>query len=193
MFLKRFKIRKMTKKIKSMQQHRVHNQPKDEVLAKEMAIYHELAGLYQSLIGHKSYPYAAEMVRACLRTASTLDDSKAQYEVGKKLLDEAKFRTELQKEGIFASPSNEHQAKLLFEEALAYLQSAEKLGHAEARRLHGLCYINGWGVIPDKDKGFELVVQSIEQENSWDKVPQIFASIGLNKPEFFSALMKHRK
>ncbi|WP_347252387.1 hypothetical protein [Legionella sp.] len=193
MFLKRFKIRKMTKKIKSMQQHRVHNQPKDEVLAKEIAIYHELAGLYQSLIGHKSYPYAAEMVRACLRTASTLDDSKAQYEVGKKLLDEAKFRTELQKEGIFASPSNEHQAKLLFEEALAYLQSAEKLGHAEARRLHGLCYINGWGVIPDKDKGFELVVQSIEQENSWDKVPQIFASIGLNKPEFFSALMKHRK
>ena len=44
----------------------------------------------------------------------------------------------------------------------------------------------------DKKVGFELIVESIEQENSWDKVPQIFASMGLNKPEFFSALTQLR-
>lgn len=193
MFPKRFKIKRLTKKIKSMQHNRVHNQPKDEVIAKEIALYHELAGIYKTLIGHKSYPYASIMSNACLRAAAAIDDANAQYQIGKKLLEEAKFRDQLQQEGLFASSSNERQAYQLFEEALVYLQSAEKLGHAEARRLHGLCYINGWGVTADKDKGFELVVESIEQENSWDKVPQIFAEIGLNKPEFFSALTKRRK
>ena len=42
----------------------------------------------------------------------------------------------------------------------------------------------------NKDAGFEMVIQSIEQDNKLDKVPQIFASIGLNKPEFFAALIK---
>lgn len=189
---KGFKIKRLTKKIKAMQHNRVHNQPKDDVLAKEIAIYHELADLYNSLIGHKFYPYASVMAGACLRNAAALEDAKAQYQIGKMLLEEAKFRDQLQQQGIFVSSSNERQTYQLYEEALVYLQAAERLGHIEARRLHGLCYINGWGVVADKDKGFELVVQSIEQENSWDKVPQIFASIGLNKPEFFSALIKRR-
>ncbi|ASQ45870.1 SEL1-like repeat protein [Legionella clemsonensis] len=193
MLFKRYKIRRLTKKLKAMQQNRIHNQPPDEILAKEIGYYHELATIYKSLIGHKKYPYAADMVIACLRAAGNLDDANAQYEVAKTLLDEAKFRERLQLEGLFANPSNERQMKQLYEEALVYLQSAEKLGHVLAKRLHGLCYINGWGVSSDKEKGFELVVASIEQENSWDRVPQIFASIGLNKPEFFAAIMKHRK
>lgn len=193
MFLKRFKIRKLMKKLKAMQQNRIHNQPSDEIIAKEVGYYHELAGIYNSLIGHKSYPFASDIVNACLRAAANLDDTAAQYQLGKELLDEAKLREQLQREGLFASLSNERQMNQLYEEALAYLQAAEKLGHVQAKRLHGLCYINGWGMSVDKDKGFELVVASIDQENSWDKVPQIFASIGLNKPEFFSALMKHRQ
>lgn len=192
MLLKRLKIKKLTKKIKAMQANRVHNQPRDEVLAKEISFYHELAGIYNSLIGHKHYPLAAEMNIACLRAAASIDDANAEYELGKKFLEEAKFREQLQKEGIFASPSNERQMSQLYSESLAYLEAAEGLGHIEARRLHGLCFINGWGLAIDKDKGFELVVESIEQENSWEKVPQIFAAIGLNKPEFFTALMKHR-
>ena len=80
----------------------------------------------------------------------------------------------------------------LYEEAHAYLSSSEGFQHVEARRLHGLCYINGWGVAEDQERGFKLVVESIEIEQSWDRVPQIFASIGLNKPEFFSALTKMR-
>ncbi|MBA2652375.1 MAG: hypothetical protein H0U73_08935 [Tatlockia sp.] len=189
---KRLKIKSLTKKLLSMKSNRVHNQPSDEILAKEVALYHDLAGIYKTLIGHKNHPYASEMVRACLRSAADLEDSKAQYLLGSELLEEAKLRDHLQREDLFSSPANEHQMKLLYDEALVYLQNAERLKHVEAKRLHGLCYINGWGVQADKSKGFELVVDSIEQENSWDKVPEIFASIGLNKPEFFSALTKHR-
>jgi len=192
MAFKRLKIKRLTKKLKAMQVNRIHNQPSDEVLVKEVALYHQLGEIYSSLIGHKHFPYASEMKIACLRAAAEIDDSNAQYQLGKKFIEEARFREQLQRDELFASISNERQMNQLYAEALAYLESAEKLGHVEARRLHGLCYINGWGLLADKNKGFELVVESIEQENSWDRVPQIFAAIGLNKPEFFSALMKHR-
>jgi hypothetical protein len=192
MFFKRFKINRLTKKLKAMQQHRIHNQPPDEIIHKEVDYYHKLANIYNSLIAHKSYPFASDMASACLGAAASLDDSTAQYQLGKKLLDEAKFREQLQQEELFASLSNKRQMEHLYGEALAYLEAAEKLGNIEAKRLHGLCYINGWGLDADKDKGFSLIVESIEEENSWDQVPQIFASLGLNKPEFFSALVKHR-
>ena len=190
--LTRFKINRLVKKLKSMQQNRVHNQPSEDVLKKEIAGYHKLAEIYKSLNGKKKYPFAHEMLLECYRAASTIDDAAAQYELGKNLLDEAKFREDLQLKGIFASPSNERQMNQLYEEAHAYLLAAETLNHVEAKRLHGLCYINGWGVTADKKRGFELIVASIEQENSWDKVPQIFAALGLNKTEFFSALTQYR-
>ncbi|KTD61804.1 SEL1-like repeat protein [Legionella spiritensis] len=189
---KGFKIKSLTKKIKAMQQNRVHNQPSDDQIAREKAMYHQLSDLYKQLKGKKKYPFAEEMVWETLRAATSLDDSEAQYQLGSHLLEEAKFREQLQQGGVFGSTSNERQMRQYYEEALAYLQAAENLGHVLAKRLHGLCYINGWGVEQDRDKGFELVVASIEQENSWERVPQIFASIGLNKPEFFSALTKHR-
>jgi TPR repeat protein len=193
LFFKRYKIKRLTKKLKAMQQNRIHNQPPDEILAKEITYYHELVEIYKKRIGHKKYPFAAEMVVACLRAAGSLDDANAQYELANILLEEAKFRDRLQKEGLFASASNEREMKQLYEEAHLYLRNAEKLKHILAKRLRGLCYINGWGVPVDKEEGFELVVSSIEQENSWDRVPQIFAAMGLNKPEFFAAIMKRRK
>lgn len=192
MIFKSFKIKRLTKKLKAMQQNRLHNQPSEEILTKEINYYHELADIYRKLVGHKKYPFASDSVIACLRAAASIDDAKAQFEVGKILLDEAKFRDTLQQEGLYASPSNERQMHQLYEEAHAYLLAAENFKHIQAKRLRGLCYINGWGVSRDRDKGFDLVVASIDQENSWDKVPQIFAAIGLNKPEFFSALTKHR-
>lgn len=189
---KGYKIKSLTKKLKALQQNRVHNQPSDDAIAKEIAMYRQLSQVYNALKGHKKYPFASEMVWESLRPAAGLDDPSAQFELGRHWLEEAKFRDELEKNTLFSSPSNERQMRQLYEEAIAYLQAAEKLGHIEAKRLHGLCHINGWGVPMDRDKGFELVVASIEQENSWEKVPQIFASMGLNKPEFFSALTKHR-
>ena len=190
--LTRFKINRLIKKLKSMQQSRVHNQASEEALKKEIAGYNKLASIYKSLYGKKKYPFARQMLLECYRAASTIDDAGAQYALGKELLDEAKFREELQLNGTFANPSNERQMHQLYDEAHAYLLAAEQLDHVEAKRLHGLCYINGWGVAADKKRGFELIVASIEQENSWDKVPQIFAAIGLNKTEFFSELAQLR-
>ncbi|RUQ82091.1 SEL1-like repeat protein [Legionella septentrionalis] len=193
LFLTKFQIKRLIKKIRVLQQSRLHNQPTDEALQKEVSLYHTLAALYESLQGKKKYPFAREQALECYRAATTINDPVAQYILGKNLLEEAKLREQLQKEEVFASTSNERRMKQLYEEALAYLTAAEKLQHIQAKRLHGLCYINGWGVEPDKKKGFDLIVASIDQENSWDKVPQIFASMGLNKPEFFSALAQHRK
>ena len=190
--LTRFKINRLTKQLKVMQQSRIHNQPSEEALKKEQTGYHKLAGIYAPLIGNKKYPFAHLMVLECYRAASAIDDAAAQYLLGKNLLDEAKFRGDLQLNGVFANPSNERQMVQLYEEAHAYLLAAEQLQHIEAKRLRGLCYINGWGVEADKKSGFELIVDSIQQENSWDRVPQIFAAMGLNKPEFFSELTQHR-
>lgn len=191
--LTRWKIRKIVKKLKAMQANRVNNQPGDEVLKKEIAYYFELAALYKKLKCNKKYPYAQLMHEECLRAAATLDDAEANYQLGKMALDEAKYRENLQKEGVFNSDVNEKKYRMLYEVAHAYLLAATDLGHVEAKRLRGLSYINGWGLDTDQKTGFELIVASIEQEGSWDRVPQIFASIGLNKPEFFSAIMQRKK
>lgn len=188
---KKFIVKSINKKLKAMQQSREHNQPTDESIKKEIALYHSLIKIYSEL-NKKKHPFSQIMVEECLRTAAALDDIDSQYRLGKHCLDEAKFRTKIQKDQLLSSQSNENKAQQLFNEALAYLENAGKLGHIQAKRLHGLCYINGWGVVADGKKGFDLVVSSIEQEGSWDKVPQIFAEIGLNKPEFFSALVKIR-
>ena len=191
--LLRFKIKRMTKKLKSMQQARLHNQPSVEAVKKEIETYHCLAGMYKGLIGKKKYPFAREMSLEVYRASAALEDAPGRYILGKSLLDQANFRRDLQLNQVFASPSNEQYMNKLYEEAHAYLLAAEQLNHVEAKRSRGLCYINGWGVPEDKKQGFDLVVASIEQENSWDKVPQIFASMGLNKPEFFSALTQMRQ
>lgn len=188
-----WKINGILKKIKSMQNSRVNNQPTDEVLKREILYYFELAAIYKKLIGRKKFPYAELMLIECYRAAASLDDSAAHFQLGQLFLDEAKFRANLQNDGILNSPANLRRCQQLYEEAHAHLLAADKLGHIGAKRLRGLSMINGWGVNVDNNTGFELIVASIEQEGSWDKVPQIFASMGLNKPEFFSAIMQRRK
>lgn len=189
----RFKLNRLTKKIKSFQQSRIHNPANEDLLKKELQLYHKLATLYGSLITKKKYPFARLMVLECYRAAAKIDDPISQFQLGKQLLEEAKVRDDLEQKGVFSSPSNARQATQLYEEAHAYLLAAETLKHVQAKRLRGLCYINGWGVVADKKKGFDLIVDSIEQEGSWDKVPQIFAELHLNKPEFFSALTERRQ
>lgn len=192
-YMKRWKIRRIVKKIRAMQANRVNNQPGDEVLKKEISYYFELADLYKSLIGKKKFPFARLMQMECYRSAAALDDAEANYQLGRFLLDAAKFRDNLEKEGVFKSEANLKKCTQLYVEAHAYLLVAMTLGHIAAKRLRGLCFINGWGLEADKKAGFELIVASIEQEGSWDRVPQIFASMGLNKPEFFAEIMHHRK
>lgn len=190
--LKRFKINALIKKLKIMQQSRQLSQPKDEVLAREARMYHSLAKIYHSVIGNAHYPFAAEMEQECLRAAAGIDDADAQFRLGEMLLNEAKFHEQLEKEGVFSSSANQRQMRQLYEEAHAYLKASQLRGNFQGKRLQGICYINGWGVEKDRNKGFELVVASIEQENSWDKVPEIFASISGKDTELFSDLMRYR-
>lgn len=192
-FFKRYKIRRLEKKLKALQHQRLHNPASSESIKKEVTICHELATLYGHLKFKKKYPYANLMVLEAHRAATSLDNSESQYQVGNTLLELAKFREKIQQEGIYANSSNERQVKQNYEEAHAYLLAADKQNHIEAKRLRGLCYINGWGYDVNQNTGFELVVASIELENSWDRVPQIFSKIGLNKPEFFSLIMKMQR
>ena len=176
-----------------MQANRVHNQPTDDLLKKEIAYYFELAKIHKNRKPSKKSPFPLLMGEECLRKAAALQDPKANYELGKLTLEEAKFRDNLEKEEVFNSESNAQKCQKLYEEAHAYLSVAVRLGHIEAKRLKGLCFINGWGLEIDKKGGFDLVVASIDEEGAWDRVPQIFAAIGLNKPEFFSTIMQHKK
>lgn len=189
----RWKIKRITKKIKALQNNRVHNQPSDQQLKREISYYFELASLYKKLLRNKKFPYASIMLVECYKNAANLNDSSAHYTLGHLLMEEAKYRQKIHLEGVFDDVANQKKYAMAFDEAHAHLLAAEKLEHIEAKRLRGLAIINGWGVVADKDAGFELVVESIEQEGSWDRVPQIFAAMGLNKPEFFAAIMQRRK
>lgn len=191
-YIKKLQIHRLTRKVKTYSRNRHATQASAEMVRREIACYHKLAELYLSLEGNKKYPHAKILALACYRAAATLEDADARYLLGRELLNEAKCRAELQASEVFAHSVNERDMNQRFDEAHAYLQSAEQLQHILAKRLRGLAYINGWGVEVDKKKGFDLILASIEQENSWAKVPQIFASMGLNKPEFYSALTEYR-
>lgn len=193
MLFKSRKIKRLSKKIKAYKHGRRSEPAAKSTLQKEVNCYFSLAKIYKKLIGHKKYPFAALSLAECYRAAAGLENAEANYLLGKQLLDEALYRMGLQQAHVLDSNLNEKHAEQAFVEAHAYLKAADQLKHVQAKRLRGLCYINGWGVQTDKEGGFELVVQSIEMEGSWDKVPQIFASIGLNKPEFFQRLSNMNK
>ncbi len=193
MFFSSGKIKRLNKKIKAYKHGRRSDPAASPLIKKEINCYLALAKIYKKLIGHKKYPFAQIAVSECYRSAAELEHPEANFLLGKHLLEEARYRLALQHSQILDSKLNEQHALETFKEAHAYLKAAEQLQHVQAKRLRGLCFINGWGVATDKDGGFDLVVQSIEMEGSWDKVPQIFAAIGLNKPEFFSAIMKRQK
>lgn len=192
-WFKRFKIRRLQKQLKVISASRLNHTSSKEDLQKEIALYFTLAKLYESTHGKKKHPFAREQALACYRAAAALDDAPAQFIVGQKLLDEARMRDELQLSSLFASEANATYCKMLYHDAHEFFLAAEKHLHIKAKRIRGLCYINGWGVPVDKDVGFDLVVASIEQENSWDRVQKIFAELGINQSSFFSELFQHRK
>jgi len=192
-WLKQFKIKRLQKQLKVLSAARLNHTSTTEATRKEIALYFELAKLHESLARKKKHPLARERALACYRAAAALDNAEAQFLVGQKLLEEARMRDELQESGIFASEANAALLKLIYEDVHGFLLAAEKHQHIKAKRVRGLCYINGWGVPADKDAGFDLVVASIEQENAWDRVQKIFAELGINQSSFFSELFQHRK
>jgi len=191
-FFKRYKIKRLEKKLKPFHAAREHNTPSTLAVQKEQKLWHKLANIYLKLHGNKKYPFAIEEAMTCYRVAAFLDDPKAQFILGKHFIDEARLREALEARLIYSSPGNQRRIQQLYEEGIAYLKAGSALNDAPSKRLLGLCQINGWGMPANRDQGFELVVASIELEHAWDRIPQIFSQIGLNKPEFFTAIMQRK-
>jgi TPR repeat protein len=188
----RLKLKSLLKRATAMHNYRQNNAVSDTVTKKELALLDEIAKLYEKYQFHKKFPHAREYALEANRAAASLNDIFGQYTVGKKLLEEGKFWDSLQTT-MFACNAHKKYATAAYEEAFVYLNAAETAGHPLAKRLKGLAYVNGWGVEKDNDKGFSLVVDSIDQENAWDRATKIFEETGLNKPEFFSSIMSIRQ
>ncbi|HBB53508.1 MAG TPA: hypothetical protein DCZ80_06365 [Legionellales bacterium] len=192
LWMKKLKEKRLIKKIKSLVMQRKLNQVSDKQLQEELKLYHELATLYGKLVGkHKAYPYALEMQVSAYRNAATLEDPVAYFWLGQEFLKHAKACEEWQNNEVLASELNQQQKDFYYSQSYRYLELAS-VTNTEALRVMGLCHIHGWGVAVDRQKGFSLIVDSINRDNSWDKLPEIFSKIGLNKPEFLSELIRYR-
>lgn len=188
----RLKLKSMLKKATAMHNHRENNAVSDIIIKKEVILLYEIAKVYEKNQYHKKFPRARENMLEAYRAAAALNDANAKYLVGKQLMDDGKFWDSLQSTA-FACNAHKKYAAAAYEEAFVYLDAAESAGHPLAKRLKGLAFVNGWGVAKDNDKGFSLIVDSIDQENAWDRATKIFDEIGLNKPEFFSSIMSIRQ
>lgn len=191
-FLKRMKIKKLKKKLELLFNNRQTNPATDEELHKEIQLAFELGKMYDNLRFNKGFPHADLLALEAYRIAASLEDTKALYILAERMIERGKFWDELRAE-THACKAHDKYAKDTYEEAFVYLKAAEDKGNFLAKRLHGLCYINGWGVDSSPDHGFKLVIKSIEQEGAWDRATEIFKELGLNKPEFFSYIMASKE
>lgn len=192
LWIKKIKEKRLLKKIKALVEQRKLNQVNDTQLVEEINLLNQLAKLYGQLQKYiKEYPYALEMQTNAYRSAANLHDNKAFFWLGQELLRHAKACERWQIEEVISSEFNQQQKENYYLQAHAFLESASKT-NTDAIRLLGLCYIHGWGYEIDRKKGFGLIVESIDQDNSWDKLPEIFSKMGLNKPEFLSELIRFR-
>jgi TPR repeat protein len=185
-FLSKYKFNRLKKRVKILYDKRERGDNVD--VRHEIKANKELGKFYQQHQFDKAMPHAAIHAAECYRAAANLGDAEAQYLFGQLKLEQGRFWDQFS-QGIYALPIHQEYAKDAYEEALEQLQQAAEKGNYLALRLYGLVYINGWGVVQDKDKGFKMVVQSIDEAKAWDKATQIFEELGLNTPEFFSSIM----
>ena len=186
-----WKEKRKHKRIYVCQHEREQGNVSSEAANAEIKLLMDLAEFYQKRSKSKWYPYAKEMIENVYRRAAALGSTDAQLWLGKTLLEQAKAYETWQKEKVLANSENEKRFQNLYFQTHAYLKEASE--HSiEALRVLGLCSIHGWGEPMDRKKGFSLITESINRENSWDKVTEIFAKIGLNKPEFLQELIKFR-
>lgn len=188
-FLQKMKLNSLTKRVKALYTKRERG---GNVDAKhEIDAQLELARFYDQHRFDKKLPKAEIYAAECYRAAAILGSPQAQYIFGQRRLEEGKFWDHWSK-GMYGRDIHKTYANAAYEEALNYLIKAETNGHAHAKRLHGLAYIQGWGLPKDQDKGAKLVVDSIDDEKAWDRAPEIFQKLGLNNPEFYSSIMSAR-
>ena len=191
-FLEKKKLKKINKKAEALYQKRERGQSDDTDAQKEIAVHNDLAKFYKKHLFDKHYPHAEEYMLESYRVAASLHYAEAQYRLSAHLLERARFWQKIAK-SMYASSIHQKYIDDTYKEAFAYLKQAEDQGHPLAIRMHGMAYIHGWGVEKDRDRGFQFIVDSIDEENAWDRATAIFDELDLNTPEFFSAIMSLRK
>ncbi len=190
-FLQKFKMNSLRKKVQRVHELR-EQRNKNEDVQNEIKAQTELAVFYDKHTYDRQLPHAEMYALECYRQNAALGDAKSQYICGQRLLEQGKFWDSWAHSPLYGAAIHKRYAALYFEEAFAYLRAAEEQEYALAKRLLGLTYIHGWGVTPDTDQGFKLVLDSIEIEKAWDRVTKILEEVKLNSPEFFTALRSYQ-
>ncbi len=188
LYFKQRKLNRLRHKVGLLSQNRLTNQVSDSAVTKEISLYKKLAVIYDYLTKYPKFPYAREMAIESYRLASELGDCESTRIVGERLLEKGKFWDSMS-DTLYHDQMHDNYKKHCFDEAISFLNTASDKKDAIAKRLLGAAYVNGWGIEIDMDVGLKLIMDSLDIENAWPRSSQIFAELGLNKPEFFTKLM----
>jgi TPR repeat protein len=191
-FFQKLKLKSLRKKVQKAHALR-EKKGTDVELKNEVAAQYNLAKFYDEHLFDKKLPHAEIYSLECYRAAASLEDVKAYYICGQRLLDQAKFWDAWSRSPIYGATIHKKYANNFYEEAFAYLSVADERDYPLAKRLLGLSFIHGWGKPRELEKGYNLVLDSIDLEKSWDRATKIFDELKLNSPEFFAALQARRR
>lgn len=188
--LQKMKLASLVKKVEKF--HELREAGNAGERAEEVKAHLELGRFYDEHKADKEITYPLFRALECYRAAARLGDPDALYFTGERFLEIGKFWDEINS-SVYATDVQQSYANTAYKEAFHYLEAAEEMGHALATRLHGMAYVNGWGVPADPPKGFGLVIDSIDLADAWAQATKIFESLGLNTPAFYSALGARQK
>lgn len=188
---KKLKFKKLQKKLHKL--HKLYElEGSDNRLKALLKAYYSMAEFYEKYRFDKDLSHAQFHAIECYRVIASFGDSSAQYMLAERLLDYGKFWKNIAENPLYKTNKPNAYAQAFFEEARVYLEAADEQGYPLARRLLGMVYIHGWGTTPNLEKGYKLVLESIDLEQAWAKATKIFDMLKLNSPEFFSALRAYK-
>ena len=189
-FLSRFKLKSLKKKAKYWFDKRERGDSFD--VNKEIKTLLELAKCYEKNRYSKKVPNANILALETLRAAASLGSAEGQYLFAVKQFENGRFWESLA--GTFYDADmHRNYAKQAFDEGHTYLDKAIGQSYPMAKRLKGVAYIHGYGVPVNENQGFDLIIASINDENAWERAPEIIKELGLNNPKFFNSIMSRRK
>ncbi len=182
----KMKLAALTKKIEKLIRQREAGDNK--AATKEINLQLELGKFYDQRSYDKTVPYANLLALEAYRAAGMLGDPNAQFIFADRMLQQANFWQNYAN-SIHGSNIHHKYADRAYNEAHAHLDQAIMHGHILAKRIKGLCFIRGWGIEMNTEKGANMVIESIKEEGTWDKANKIFEELGLHSPEIFASLM----
>lgn len=190
-FLQKRKLNSLRKRVQKL--HDLVTQQSSDANAKAaITAQYDLAKFYEQHSRDRGLQHADTYALECYRASASLGDIKAHYICGQRILEQAKFWDAWSHNPIYGASIHQKYANAFYSEAFAYLEFADEHNFALAKRLLGMAYIHGWGTTMDLDKGYQLVLASIDLEQAWDRATKIFEELKLNSPQFFAKLRTYR-